>query len=319
MAGGIKIEPYQSLGVSTQAVPGGGYLDVDASAGYFGPSPLAQLGLQVAQGAAGIGSVVAEQLAGDNEALVKAADVSMGETEQALLFDPQNGYLNLQGQDAITQAPAVLDAYSKAQDRQMASLTDDDQRRMFGDLADRRLATFTTQVERHAATERQRWYDAASDGRIAQMQADAELHWTDDALLRRALGTTRAEVREQAERKGWDAALTAATLRQQTSRTLVSAIGAAVERDPERAQSLRTRYATVLEDHDRAALDALLSEAQTRERAAAASTEILNVPPPDGTQPTPHWRLRQAEAITDPSVRAATIRRLVSAAAATET
>ena len=113
MAGRIWIEPYKPLGVSTQAVPGGGYLNVDASVGKFSPSPLAQLGLQAAQGVAGIGSVLAEQLAGDNEALVKTADVKMGETEQALLFDPQTGYLNLQGQDAVNQAPAVLDAYTQ--------------------------------------------------------------------------------------------------------------------------------------------------------------------------------------------------------------
>ncbi len=41
MAGRIWIGPYKPLGVSTQAVPRGGYLNVDASAGNFGPSPLA--------------------------------------------------------------------------------------------------------------------------------------------------------------------------------------------------------------------------------------------------------------------------------------
>ncbi|MFM9967399.1 MAG: GFA family protein, partial [Burkholderiales bacterium] len=39
-----------------------------------------------------------EVLPHDNEAAVKAADVRLGETEQALLFDPQTGYLNTQGQ-----------------------------------------------------------------------------------------------------------------------------------------------------------------------------------------------------------------------------
>ncbi|MGE0425984.1 MAG: hypothetical protein AB7O88_27235 [Reyranellaceae bacterium] len=150
------------------------------------------------------------------------------------------------------------------------------------------------------------------------MNADAALHWNSDAPLRRALGTARAEVRERAERKGWDSPLTEAALSRETSRVLMSAIGAAVDHDPERARSLRTRYAAVIEDNDRAALDVLLAEAQTRERAQAASTEILNAAPPDGEEPTPQWRLQQADAITDPAVRAATIRHLNSAAAATE-
>ena len=39
MAGRIRIPPYKPLGIATQAVPGGGYFDIDASAGQFGASP----------------------------------------------------------------------------------------------------------------------------------------------------------------------------------------------------------------------------------------------------------------------------------------
>ena len=39
-------------------------------------------------------------------------------------------------------------------------------------------------------------------------------------MLRRALGTVRAEVRGEAERHSWDSPLTEAALRQQTSSTL---------------------------------------------------------------------------------------------------
>ncbi|MBX3503242.1 MAG: hypothetical protein KF889_27680 [Alphaproteobacteria bacterium] len=318
MAGRIRIPPYKPLGVSTQAVPGGGYLAIDAIAGQFGPSPMLQLGLQAAEGAAGVAAVLSEHLAGDNEAIVKDADARLGEAEQALLFDSQTGYLNLQGQDALTQAPAVIDAYREAQAREMATMVDDDQRQMLQDLSERRLASFNTQIERHTEAERLRWYDEAGERRIAQMQADARLHWSDDAMLRRALGTTRAEVREQAERHGWDSALTEATLRRQTSRTLVSAIEAAVEHDPERARSLRARYEQHIEASNRAGLDALLAEAQTREHARQASAAILNATPPGDEPSVPQWRLRQAEAIADPAVRAATIRTLHSAAAADE-
>ena len=189
---------------------------------------------------------------------------------------------------ALTHAPAVLDAYRAALDRQLERTTDDDQRQMLQGLKESRLASFMTSVERHSETERQRWHDEAGDRRIAQMRAEAALHWSDDASLRRALGTTRFEVRDKAERKGWGAALTETALRQHTSRVLVSAIEAAVERDPERAQSLRTRYDQHIEAADRTALDALLAEAQARRRIEAASMEILNAAPPDGEPSTPH-------------------------------
>ena len=272
-----------------------------------------QLGLQ-----AGIAGAVSEHLASDNEATVKAADTKLGETEQALLFDPQTGYLNLQGQAALQQAPAVLDAYTEAQARTLDTAADDDQRRMLQELADKRLASFHEVVERHSAARRQSWYDHVGDQRIASMHTDAGLHWNSDALLRRALGTARAEVRERAERKGWGSPLIEAALSRETSRVLVSAIGAAVERDPERARSLRTRYEQHIEVSDRAALDALLAEAQAREHARQASAEILNATPPDGEPSTVQWRVQQADAITDPAVRSATIRRLASAAAASE-
>ncbi len=233
MAGRIKTGPYKPLDMRTSAVLGGGYINVDPSAGNFGPSPWMQLGQQAAEGAAGIASAVSEHLAFDNEAAVKAADVRLGEAEQMLLFDPQNGYLNAQGQVALTHAPAVIEAFGKAQDRELTKAADDDQRQMLQGLNERRLADFTTLVERHTETERQRWYDEAGERRIAQMRADARLHWSDDALLRRALGTTRFEVREMAERKGWDTAQTEAALRQHTSRILVAAIEGAVERGPD--------------------------------------------------------------------------------------
>jgi len=313
MAGIISIGPYKPLDVRTSAVLGGGDIDVDASAGRFEPTPPLKFGLQAAEGVAG---AIAEQLANDNEAVVKAADTRLGEAEQTLLFDPQNGYLNTQGQTALTHAPAVLEAYRGALDRELAGTTDDDQRDMLQGLNERRLADFTTLVERHIAAERQRWYDNAGERRIEQMQVEARLHWRDDALFRRALGTTRFEVREKAARKGWDAASTGTALRQQTRRTLVSAIEAAVEHDPDRAQILRTRYDQHIDATDRAALDALLVEALTRQRAEEASAEILNAAPPDGEPSVPQWRLRQAEAIAEPAVRAAAIRRLHSATAA---
>jgi hypothetical protein len=162
------------------------YLDIDASVGQFGPSPLTQLGLQAAEGASGVATVLSEHLASDNEAVVKAADARLGETEQALLFDPQSRYLNWQGHDALTQAPAVLDAYRVAQAPEMATTADDDQQQMLRQLVERRLASFSTVIERRGAAERRRWHDAAGERRIALMRADAALHWSDDALLRRA-------------------------------------------------------------------------------------------------------------------------------------
>ncbi len=318
MAGRIKIPPYKPLDVRTSSVLGGGYIHVDANAGSFGPSPLAQLGLQVAEGAAATAAVVSEYVGRNDEATVKTADVRLGEAEQALLFDTETGYLNARGETALKQAPDVIEAYSQFQQREIAAVSSDEQQRMLEELAQRRLKTFGEVVERHGAAERLRWHDTARERRIEQMLTDAALHWGNDALVRRALGTVRADVLEQAEQHHWDQALTEMALRRQTSRTLVSAIGAAVEHDPGRAQSLRTRYDAHIEDKDRTALDALLSEAHTRERAQAASTELLNATPPEGEQPTPQWRLRQAEAIAEPAVRTATIRHLKAAAAAEE-
>jgi hypothetical protein len=114
MSGRIWIGPYKPLGVSTQAVPGGGYIKVDASAGQFGGSVLGGLDWRGADGDGGLATAVSEHLANDNEAVVKAADLRLGEAEHVLLFDPRNGYLNTQGQTALTHAPAVLEAYTQA-------------------------------------------------------------------------------------------------------------------------------------------------------------------------------------------------------------
>ena len=96
MAGRIKIEPYKPLDVHTPPVPGGGYINVDAGAGQFGLSPLAKQALDMAQGVPALAEAISDQVARDNEAVAKAADTRLGEAEQKLLFDPQNGGNSLQ-------------------------------------------------------------------------------------------------------------------------------------------------------------------------------------------------------------------------------
>ena len=143
MAGRIWIPPYRPLDVGTPAVPGGGYINVDASAGRFGLSPLAQQALDMAQGLPAVAEAISEQVARDNEAVTKAADTRLGEIEQTLLFDPQRGYLNTQGQEAVEQSAPVLEAYSKAQQREVEGHAYDDQRQMLERLAQRRMAAFS--------------------------------------------------------------------------------------------------------------------------------------------------------------------------------
>ncbi len=334
MAGRIKIPLYQPTGVRTEAVPGGGYIRVDASAGDFGQSLAA--GLQgLGKGLQGATTELDKALLArrgrDNEAVVKSVDSKALHAEQALLFDPTRGYFASQGRDAVERADAVLSAYAGMHAREAAALTDDDQRQMFAEISPRRQADFAQRVERHREAERLRWHDEAGDERIALAQADAGLHWSDDARVSQAIGTARVEVRDKAERHGWDAARTQTALAHETSRAARAAIEAAVERDPGRAQVLFLRYEPHLEERDRAGLEGLLDEARLRRAADEASESIRKGLPPDAKADAPRppinprtgsppldWQIGRAEAIAEPATRARTVARLRSADAADE-
>lgn len=334
MAGRIIIPPYQPTGVRTEAVPGGGYIRVDASAGDFGQSlaaGLKDLGKGLAGATTEVDKAQLERRARDSEAVVKSADSKALHAEQALLFDPAQGYFASHGRDAVERADAVLSAYAGMHAREAAALTDDEQRRMFAEISPRRQADFAQRVERHRDAERLRWHDDAGDERIALAQADAGLHWSDDARVSQAIGTARVEVRDKAERHGWDAERTRTALAHETSRAARAAIEAAVERDHGRAQVLFLRYEPHLEERDRAGLEGLLDEARLRWAAAEASEAIRKGLPLDANADTPRppinprtgappldWQIGQAEAIADPATRARTVERLRSADAAAE-
>lgn len=113
-----------------------------------------------------------------NEAATKEADNAAAEAINALLHDPKNGYLNKQGKAALdlredTQK-SVQDVLQKAGD----NMTNDMQRRMFTDVARRRLLMAQEQIDVHAGAQTKVYNKTETTKRMDNSRKDAAANWT---------------------------------------------------------------------------------------------------------------------------------------------
>jgi hypothetical protein len=88
-----------------------------------------------------------------NEAEVKRMDSELVQSASALLDDPNNGYLNLQGKAAIDQHEQTRKALEEKREALAAKLQNPMQRQMFQAVSDQRLATSLRQIDVHAGAQ----------------------------------------------------------------------------------------------------------------------------------------------------------------------
>lgn len=113
-----------------------------------------------------------------NDAATKEADNAAAQALNTLLHDPKSGYLNTQGKEALDRRE---DAQKYAQDnieKAGESLTNDMQRRMFTEVARRRLLMAQEQINVHAAAQTKVYNETETTKRIDNSRKDAVANWT---------------------------------------------------------------------------------------------------------------------------------------------
>lgn len=112
-----------------------------------------------------------------NEAATKEADNTAAQVLNTLLHDPKSGYLNTQGKEALDRRE---DAQKYAQDsieRAGEGLTNDMQRRMFTDVARRRMLMAQEQINVHAAAQTKVYNETETTKRMDNSRKDAVANW----------------------------------------------------------------------------------------------------------------------------------------------
>ena len=173
----------------------------------------------------------------DNEAAVKQVDTEFNAQLRALQFDPEKGFYGKRGKDALDALAPAQKQVEELRQTYLSGLGNEEQRRMFGDIATRRAEQALDSMTRHAAQERRTWLDTASQARIVDAVNDGAAFYNNVDRINQSLIVARNEILDQAERNGWDPAVTKLKLEQTQSDVHKQVIARRMVDDPIGAQT----------------------------------------------------------------------------------
>lgn len=141
-------------------------------------------------------------------AAAKDADTAAADKIRALLYDPETGFANLQGGNAVAAREKVSAQIEQIMQSSMEGLNKEAQRKLKDSLDARRAQALST-IDGHTSDQRRVWVDGARDARIQSSYQDilADPSRTDAELLR-----IEGEIRGRAVDKGWSQEEAAAEL-----------------------------------------------------------------------------------------------------------
>lgn len=136
----------------------------------------------------------------EDTAAVKERDAYVSDEIRKLLYDPQSGFANQRGKDAVASRAAALSSLEALTERATDGMSASAKRK-YQDTLRRRVDSAMQTVDVHTSNERSVWLDDASKARIEAAKQDA-LTGLD------AIGENSrlivSELRQQADREGWD-------------------------------------------------------------------------------------------------------------------
>ena len=133
-----------------------------------------QLGKGLMQASQGLGVFAAEMAA----ATAKEYDNKLADALRLQLHDPNNGYLNTVGKDAVYSRDAAIQAAQDSVKTIGKNLGSTLEQEMFGQVAQRRLQSALQQIDMHAARQIKVYDIGQTTARMQGSLADAVANWT---------------------------------------------------------------------------------------------------------------------------------------------
>lgn len=136
----------------------------------------------------------------EDTAAVKERDAYVSGEIRKVLYDPETGFSNLYGKDAVARRADVLKRLDGIAEAAKNGLSKSAQRK-FDTTLQSRIEGAKQRVDVHTSGERRTWLNGASEARMASAAQDALFTGVDPAFA-----LISSELRQQAGREGWDAA-----------------------------------------------------------------------------------------------------------------
>lgn len=173
----------------------------------YAPRQMQELGGAMQKAAGEVGKIADQLQLETDEAFIKEKDNQFAETLRKLLHDPDGGYLNTLGKDAVGGRDGTIEAVNKARQIIEQDIRTPQQRAMWQGVADRRVQSGLGMIDTHASQQVKVYREGQTVARIKTGVDDAVANWAGgDApggLYSTARSTTLAEVDELAKLRGY--------------------------------------------------------------------------------------------------------------------
>jgi hypothetical protein len=141
-----------------------------------------------------------------NEAKIKSLDTQYIDSIRATLDDPENGYMNRRGEDALKARDAVWNGLTDVQASMSKDLDNDVQRRMWRDVSMSRLQSALGRVDQHASAQGRQFAMDSATARASKMSQtmidNAAAYSIPGSEYGKAKATMVAELQERARLEG---------------------------------------------------------------------------------------------------------------------
>lgn len=161
-------------------------------------------------------------------AAAKERDALVSDQIRSLLYDPQSGFMNMEGGSAVNQRQSILDRLDSLKSSAMEGLSSPAQKK-FQDALTSRIDSAKQSVDTHTSSARKTWLDGASSARIESAYQDSLV---DPASTEANIATITNELRGKAVRDGWSSEQLDLETQKATSKVYNDQVLRIASRDP---------------------------------------------------------------------------------------
>lgn len=209
----------------------------------------------------------------DDLASAKEADNSLAAWARDAMYG-ENGYLTLEGKAAVDGRKGFETLFEEKRKEFSKGLTPGAMQK-YGSASMARLDSAKQDVIVHAAQQRKVWVKEASAARADTFAEDALAGFADPARVDKSIAAGQAELRQQAQLEGWDAATLANKEAEYVSGIRKSVALRIAVTDPLAAKKYAEDHATELTGPHQLDLEVALSTDVKKEQAKQAAADIL--------------------------------------------
>ena len=260
-----------------------------------GGAPAAAFGAGIGEALRDVSSTLArvgliERRKADQTA-VTSAETKLSSWTNDRLFNPEIGAFSVQGKKAFGLSGVVMPEYDRQVSELTSSLSNDEQRSAFAQMAASRRVAINQKLNEHEYHQREQYYDDESESALQNSVRSAGNFFNDPAQIAFELSRQQQVIKNQAERHGWSSEQANQTYANSRSKTHLGVIErmlsmnnlgqAKVYYHDVKSQLLgddATRVERALQTGDAVARDGLRNQLRDIEAAARIGIPVTSIP-----------------------------------------